>query len=66
MSTGLASIHEVERWRAKVAGRTEPSGFDLRVTSTFRHEDDTWKLVHRHADPIGTAHPDGPLRPSGG
>lgn len=64
-STDLAVIHETERWRAKVAGREEVSSFDLRVSSTYRREDGTWKLVHRHADPINTAHPDGPLRPTG-
>jgi ketosteroid isomerase-like protein len=61
----LASIHELERWRAKVAGRAEQADFNLRTTSTFRREDDAWKLVHRHADPISTAHPEGPLRGSG-
>jgi len=60
----LACILEVERWHAKVGGRDEMATFDLRVTSTFRREDDTWKLVHRHADPISTADPDGPLRRS--
>ncbi len=57
---------EGERWKAKVAGRKDVSPFELRVTSTFRREDDTWKLVHRHADPITTPDPDGPLRGSSG
>ena len=65
VTTDLASIHELERWRAKVAGREETSEFNLRVTSIFRREGGTWKLVHRHADPITTPNPDGPLRGSG-
>ena len=55
---------EIERWEARVGGREGMSVFQLRVTSTFRREDGTWRLVHRHADPIATAHPDGPLRDS--
>jgi hypothetical protein len=62
----LATILELERWRAKVGGREDVSSFDLRVTSTFRREDGTWKLVHRHADPITVPNPEGPLRRSGG
>lgn len=58
----LAVIHETETWRAKVAGREEFSSFQLRVTTTFRCEDGDWKVVHRHADPIATAQPDGPLQ----
>jgi hypothetical protein len=61
-TSDLAVIHETEHWRAKVAGRDEHSEFDLRVTTTFRVEDDTWKIVHRHADPIATFSADGPLR----
>jgi ketosteroid isomerase-like protein len=64
VTADLASILELEHWKAKVAGRSEISPFDLRTTSTFRREDDTWKLVHRHADPITTPDPDGPLRTS--
>jgi ketosteroid isomerase-like protein len=62
VTSDLATILEIERWKAKVSGRKDVSSFDLRVTSTFRREDGTWKLVHRHADPITTPHPDGPLR----
>jgi len=62
----LATILELERWRAKVGGREDISFFDLRVTSTFRREDGTWKLVHRHADPITAPNPEGPLRRLGG
>jgi ketosteroid isomerase-like protein len=62
VTSDLASFLETEQWKAKVGGREDVSPFDLRVTSTFRREDDSWKLVHRHADPITTPHPDGPLR----
>lgn len=62
IGTDLASILELEQWRAKVGDRDDVSSFDLRVTSTFRWEDQHWKLVHRHADPITAPHPDGPLR----
>lgn len=61
----LATILAVERWQAKVSGRDQLASFELRVTSTFRREDGTWRIVHRHADPIATSHPDGPLRPTG-
>ena len=65
-SSDLATILEIERWRAKVSGRAAVDSFDLRVTSTFRREDGTWKLVHRHADPIAQFHPDGPIRSTAG
>jgi hypothetical protein len=66
VTTDLASFLEIEQGTAKVGGREDVSFFDLRVTSTFRREDDAWKLVHRHADPITTPHPEGPLRGSSG
>src|SRR6266700_4084153 len=56
----VTSFETIAKWKAKVSGREQVSSFDLRVTSTFRSEDGGWKLIHRHADPITTFHPDGP------
>jgi ketosteroid isomerase-like protein len=53
----LAYVVEVERYQAKVGGREEISPMALRVTSILRSEDGTWKIVHRHADPITTPQP---------
>jgi ketosteroid isomerase-like protein len=50
----LACFVEVERYRAKIGGSDELSSVGLRVTSVVRHEDDGWKIVNRHADPITT------------
>ncbi len=66
VTADLATILETERWKAKVSGRESIAPFELRVTTTFRREEGTWKMVHRHADPIATPHPDGPLRSAGG
>jgi ketosteroid isomerase-like protein len=51
----LAYIVEVERYRAKIGGGKEATPVVLRVTSILRPEEGTWKIVHRHADPITTA-----------
>lgn len=51
----LAYIVEVESFRGKIGGSAELSPVVLRTTSILRREDDTWKVVHRHADPITTA-----------
>src|SRR5262245_20370524 len=36
LSGDLATILEVEHWRAEVSGQDDLSSFDLRVTTTFR------------------------------
>ena len=51
VTTELAYLVEVERYRAKVGESDEFSPGGLRVTSIFRRESGSWKLVHRHADP---------------
>ena len=53
----LAYILEIERTRAKAAGADEMSPISLRVTTIFRREDDGWRIVHRHADPITSPRP---------
>jgi ketosteroid isomerase-like protein len=57
VTSDLACVVEVERFRAKVAGSDDLSEIGLRVTSVFRPEDGAWKVVHRHADPITTPRP---------
>jgi ketosteroid isomerase-like protein len=58
----LLTMLATERWQARVGERREVENFELRVTSTLRREDGAWRLVHRHADPIVTPDPEGPLR----
>ncbi len=53
----LAYMVWVERTKAKFGGRQDVAPIALRVTTIFRPEDGTWKVVHRHADPITTAQP---------
>jgi ketosteroid isomerase-like protein len=57
VTSDLACIVVVERYRAKVGGSENITPVTLRVTSILRAEDGTWKIVHRHADPISTPQP---------
>jgi ketosteroid isomerase-like protein len=57
----------LERNRARLGGAAEKVPISLRVTTVFRREDDGWKIVHRHADPITSARPvQSVAQPSGG
>ena len=47
----------IEHNRAKLGDAAETVPYSLRVTTVFRREDDGWKIVHRHADPITTPRP---------
>ena len=57
VTADLAYMVEVERIKAKLGGREDVAPVALRTTSILRPEDGTWKVVHRHADPITTAQP---------
>jgi ketosteroid isomerase-like protein len=51
----VAYVVRVERAQAKVGESERFDPISLRVTMILRPEDGTWKIVHRHADPITTA-----------
>jgi ketosteroid isomerase-like protein len=53
----LAYTVWLERQKAKVGTRQDVSPFTLRVTMIYRPEEGTWKVVHRHADPITAPRP---------
>ena len=57
VTSDLAYIVELERYRVKVAGSTDLVDVALRVTSIFRSEEGVWRIVHRHADPITSTRP---------
>ena len=50
----LAYVVQIEHLESKVGQREEITPYALRATMIFRPEDGTWKVVHRHADPITT------------
>jgi ketosteroid isomerase-like protein len=53
-SDGLAYTVAFEHTTASV-NSGPPTAYVLRVTTVFRREDGEWKVVHRHADPAGSA-----------
>ena len=53
----LGYVIWLERGEVRLAEREAMAPSSLRVTMIFRREDDTWKVVHRHADPITTDRP---------
>src|ERR671932_203459 len=57
VSPDLAYVVRVERGKAKVGAGEDVVPIALRVTMIFRPEGATWKVVHRHADPITTRRP---------
>jgi ketosteroid isomerase-like protein len=57
VTSELAYVVEIERGEGKVGGGQDITPYVLRATMIFRPEDGTWKIVHRHADPITSAQP---------
>jgi ketosteroid isomerase-like protein len=53
----LAYVVQLERAQAKIGGGEDIVPIVLRATMIFRPEEGTWKVVHRHADPITTPQP---------
>src|ERR671932_2377570 len=53
----LAYVVQIEHLESKVGESEEITPYSLRATMIFRPEDGTWKVVHRHADPITTPQP---------
>ena len=53
----LGYVVYLERAEVRLAGSDEMVPSTLRVTMVFRREAGTWKVAHRHADPITTDQP---------
>ena len=57
VAADLGYVVRIERGQAHIDGSPEPVPYSLRVTMVLRSEDEAWKIVHRHADPIITPRP---------
>jgi ketosteroid isomerase-like protein len=51
-SGGLVVLVMVGRFRAEVGGLPEQT-WSLRITQVYRRGPSGWRVVHRHADPLG-------------
>lgn len=57
----LGYVLQLERHEGRITGRDDPVVSALRATLVFRREAGTWKIAHRHADPITAHRPPGTL-----
>jgi ketosteroid isomerase-like protein len=53
----LGYMVQIERGQTRLAGSGNITPVSLRVTMIFRREGGSWKVAHRHADPIMTSRP---------
>lgn len=58
----MVVLHTLEHWEARIPGRADVEPFELRATSVLRREQDGWRVVLRHADPIASTDASGPMR----
>ncbi|MGH9043194.1 MAG: YybH family protein [Acidimicrobiia bacterium] len=58
VTADLGCLVEIERYQAKIGNCAQPATVTLRVTTILRPEDGSWRIIHRHSDPI--AHPQPP------
>jgi ketosteroid isomerase-like protein len=52
VESDVACVVTIERNEVRIAGSPELTTLELRVTQVFHREDGTWRMVHRHADPL--------------
>jgi ketosteroid isomerase-like protein len=53
----LGYVVQIERTQVRLPDAEEIVPIALRVTMVFRREGDSWKVAHRHADPITSPRP---------
>jgi ketosteroid isomerase-like protein len=53
----LGYVLQIERTQVRLPDAEEIVPIALRVTMVFRREGDSWKVAHRHADPITSPRP---------
>jgi hypothetical protein len=52
VSADLIVLATIERNQVRFAGQDALRKWDLRVTQVWQRDGETWKVVHRHADPL--------------
>jgi ketosteroid isomerase-like protein len=52
IGTDIACVVDIEQHRTALEGGAEPVTFRYRTTHVLRREDDGWRVVLRHADPL--------------